>query len=125
MALQEEYRDKHVSFTLSLSGDSRLSAVFTGKGSNPGTRRFIELVEKGIGIVGEGNLRVLMDMQQLGSVPIRSQMMMGKWLLSVKSRIGKVAVVGGGSLARTLSKSAGMEQVRFFEQRNEAVGWLG
>ena len=47
-----------------LYGDGRLTVVFMGKGSNPGTKRFIELVETGIGIVGEGRLRVLMDMQK-------------------------------------------------------------
>jgi hypothetical protein len=123
--LQENYKDQNVHFTLSLAETGLLHVSFTGKGSNPGTRRFISLVEEGIAIEGTGSLQVLMDMRELTSVPLRSQVMMGKWLMAIKGRLGKVAVVGGGSVARGLARTAGMKQVRFFQGIAEAEEWLG
>ena len=121
--MKEMYQDEHVSFSVELLDNHLLKSVFSGRGSTPGTQQFIDWVEQAIQVVGPGRLKVLMDLSEQHSVPLRTQMMMGGWLVKVQKTICKVAIVGGGKAARLLSKGSKLPIV-FFDTPDAAETWL-
>ena len=102
---KEEYKDEHVHFVVTCTEQGILEAVFVGTGSKTGTETFISIVEHALENFSPKTLCVLMDLRQQSSVPLRTQLRMGKWLLQVKDKIGKIAILGGGKTAQLATGS--------------------
>ena len=115
-----KYQDSSVQFEITVEG-VMLKATFKGVSTVPGTDAFIDEVEKHIAIHGPGVIRILMDLRNLSSVPIRVHIKMSAWLLKIKSQIAQVVVLGGGRAARTLAKGARMSNVSFSENEANAL----
>lgn len=120
----KEYADKHVKFHLETPSSASIVIVFQGKSTAEGMEIFFQWVEEEIDRVGVGNLSVLLDLQQLVSIPLSIQMKMASWILRVKNTLFKVAVVGGGRSAKLLVKGAKMSTILFFDSRLKAESWL-
>ncbi|MBM75914.1 MAG: hypothetical protein CMK59_10980 [Proteobacteria bacterium] len=121
--MKEHYQDSQVSFSVELLEGEILTSVFEGSGSNKGTDQYLAWIEEAISIVGIGKLKVLMDLREQKSVPLRTQMKMGAWLMGAKGSIVKVAIVGGTSAARLVAKGAKVP-IQFFDHPQKALGWL-
>lgn len=118
MFIEEEYNDNKVHFTVACTTEGTLTAVFTGSGSDTGTRTFIAIVEKAL-VNFPGTLCVLMDLRNQTSVPFTTQLRMGKWLLKIKDKVQKIAILGGGKTAQIVSRGANLQQIRFFSNTEE------
>ena len=121
----KEYADKSVSFHQKTISSNSVAIIFSGKSTIKGTDVFFQWIEEEIENVGAGKLNVLMDIEQLHSVPIAVQLKMANWLLQIKSQLAKVAVVGGKRTAKMLAKGAKMTNIKFFDVRRKAEEWLG
>ena len=120
----KEYADKKVKFHLQSLSSTSIAIIFQGKSTAAGTEEFFLWIEEEIERVGTGNLNVLLDLEQLTSIPLTVQMKMASWLLQIKSKIAKVAVVGGGRSAKMLAKGAKMNNISFFEARVPGEEWI-
>ena len=118
MFIEEEYNDNKVHFTVTCTTEGILKSVFTGSGSDTGTKTFIAIVEKALENF-PGSLCVLMDLRNQSSVPFTTQLKMGKWLLKIKEKVLKIAILGGGKTAQIISKGANLQQIRFFSKSEE------
>ena len=118
MFIEEEYKDNKVHFTVTCTTEGILKAVFTGSGSDTGTKTFIALVEKALENF-PSTLCVLMDLRNQTSVPLKTQLRMGKWLLKIKDKVRKIAIIDGGKTAQIVSKGANLKQIRFFSKSEE------
>jgi hypothetical protein len=120
---------QHIHITV--DAEHRSVVVFDGKGSMPGAKAFVDLVESIREELGaEIRIAALVDMRRLDGAPLRAQFIIGKWLLSRKKRIAKVAVFGGKpfemGVARAVMKIAGMGEQSFFGNHlADALAFLG
>ena len=105
--MKEHYQDSHVSFSVELLEGEILTSIFEGA----------------ISIVGLGKLKVLMDLRNQKSIPLRTQMKMGAWLMGAQGTIAKVAIVGGSSTAKLVAKGAKVS-IQFFDHPKAALDWL-
>jgi hypothetical protein len=116
---------------ITMDEDHRAVVVFDGKGSMHGAQALIDLIdgvraELGTHIV----ISALVDMRRLDGAPLRAQFLIGRWLLSRKKQIAKVAVFGGKPLemgiARAVMTIAGMGQkASFGNNMADAIRFLG
>ncbi len=121
--MKEHYQDSHVSFSVELLEGEILTSIFEGSGSNKGTDQYLAWIEEAISIVGLGKLKVLMDLRNQKSIPLRTQMKMGAWLMGAQGTIAKVAIVGGSSTAKLVAKGAKVS-IQFFDHPKAALDWL-
>lgn len=112
--------------------DHCVAIAFEGKGSIPGSRALIELVESVRTEIGTGvAISALVDMRKLDGAPLRAQFIIGKRLLSRRKQVSKVAVFGGKpfekmGIARAVITIAAMgSQASFGNHLDEAVRFLG
>ena len=119
------YSDAKVSFELTFLTTGSAQIVFEGNSTVNGTKEFIAWIEEEIETALPSKINILIDQRNLQSIPMRVQLMMAKWLLQVKSRIANVAVVGGSKNAKILAKGAKMDNIKFFEDIEQAIQWLG
>ena len=118
------YKDATVEYYLTTNTEHRITVTFAGKASLQGTENFITWIEEELEDRPHQSLQITLDLCALSSVPIRSQLRMASWILGVKGRVSKVAIVGGGRGARALAKGANMTNVKFFTGAKEAATWL-
>ncbi len=116
---------------ITLDADHRTVVVLDGKGSMPGTKALIDLMESIRDQIGHGILiSALVDMRKLDGAPLRSQFVLGKWLLMRKKQMDRIAVFGGKpyemGIARAVMTIAGMGAKTFFGNHlDDAVRFLG
>ena len=109
----------------------RVVVVFDGKGSMPGAKALIDLIESIRTQLGEQILiAALVDMRRLDGAPLRAQFVLGKWLLGRKKQIDKVVLFGGKPFEMSIGKAvmtlAGMGQKAWFGNHlSEALSFLG
>ena len=120
MFIEEEYNDNKVHFIVTCTTEGILKSVFTGSGSDLGTKTFISIVEKALENF-PSTLCVLMDLRNQTSVPFTTQLKMGRWLLKIKNKIKKIAIIDGGKTAQIVSKGANLQQIRFFSKSEEKL----
>lgn len=109
----------------------RMLVVFHGQGSVEGAHAICRLIDEIRDELGHDKvISALVDMRRIYSAPLRAQAIIGRWLLSRKQQIAKIAVFGGGRLEMAVAKAvmtiAGMGQKATFGARvDEAIGFLG
>lgn len=104
---------------IDLDEDWRMKVLFFGKGSVEGAHALCRLIDEIRDEQGHDRvISALVDMRRIRSAPLRAQAIIGRWLLSRRSQIARVAVFGGGKLemaiARAVMTIAGMGQKAFF-----------
>lgn len=116
---------------ITVDAEYRVAVVFTGKGSMPGAKALIDLVESIRDELGRDKMiSALVDMRGLDGAPLRAQMTLGRWLMSSKKQIDKVAIFGGKpfemGVARAIMTIAGMGQkASFGNHLSDALRFLG
>jgi hypothetical protein len=99
--------------------------VFSGKGSMDGAREFLKMADEAIGFFGpEYKTKITADLRSLRGAPLRSQVLLGKWLLKNKRYVERIAVFGGKrvemAIAKAVMKIARMTHVGFFNDELSA-----
>ena len=100
-----------------------------GKGTMAGTRAFVEMLDESVTVVGEDvYVRALVDLRELTGSPLRSQILLGKWLLKNKHRFHRIAVFGGDpwemKLARAIATLARFKNIGFYGDETPALSYL-
>lgn len=98
---------------------NRLLVVFLGRGSVAGAHALCALIDELRDEIGHTTMiSALVDMRQVYSAPLRAQAIIGRWLLTRRNQIERLAVFGGGRLEMAIAKAimtiAGMGQKAFF-----------
>jgi hypothetical protein len=127
---ERQWSDAQISIRFHVDEDMRSFAVFEGKGSMDSARQFVKMCDDAIVHFGAGyETRSLVDLRSLKGAPLRSQFLLGKWLLKNKRYVAKIAVFGGNkfemTLARAIMKIARMKHVGFFNVESDARSFLG
>jgi hypothetical protein len=99
--------------------------VFSGKGSMDGAREFLKMADEAIAFFGpDYKTKITADLQSLRGAPLRSQVLLGKWLLKNKRYVERIAVFGGKriemAIAKAVMKIARMTHVGFFNDASSA-----
>ena len=103
--------------------------VFGGKGSIDGAKEFLKMADEAIAFLGpEYQTRITADLRKLNGAPIRSQFLLGKWLLKNKRYVERIAVFGGRriemTIARAVMKIGRMHHVGFFNDAASALRFI-
>jgi len=129
--VERTWRETNQVIHITVDATYRTVVVFDGKGSMDGARALIQLVDEVRDTLGHHVLiEALVDMRRLDGAPLRAQFLIGKWLLSRKKQIEKVAVFGGKpfemGLARAIMTIAGMgSKASFGNHLKDAMAFLG
>jgi hypothetical protein len=116
-------------FTLTVDSGHAARVAFWGKGSMEGARAFVDALDAMKRTrAGQPQMDAAVDLAKLSGSPIRSQLLIGKWLLTNASLFSRIAVFEGKplemNLARAIMKIARMDRVGFFHSRAEAESFL-
>tara|TARA_R110002096_G_scaffold16898_12_gene58086 strand:- start:27360 stop:27782 length:423 start_codon:yes stop_codon:yes gene_type:complete len=117
------------SFRMSLDENHCAMVRFHGKGSMAGTKAFIAALDEGQAVVGETNdVRAVIDLSDLSGVPLRAQVLLGKWLLANKHHFHSIAVFGGKAwemnFARAVAKIARFKNIGFFADEDSSLRYI-
>jgi|GEM_PF-3961271 len=126
---QRSYRDHKTWFTAQAHDPCRIVVRFHGRGTVPGTHAFLAVIDEAITeFPDELPKSALLDVSDLKKTPLRSQIIMGHWLLTKKHLIGHVALVGARAWERAIAKAvmklARMNRIDFFKTEDAAIRWL-
>ena len=129
LKFHERYADESVRFEVRMDADYLVTVRFEGKGTMAGTQAFTQLVDRCRALPGaHGRLKGLVDLSALDGAPLRSQMVLGKWLVGCRDAFHRLAIAGGGRFERGLAKAvtamARMENVAFTTTVEEAQRFL-
>lgn len=129
--IERDWRETNQVIRIRVDDQHRTDVVFDGKGSMEGARALIALVDKIRDELGHHvMISTIVDMRRLDGAPLRAQFLIGKWLLSRKKQIDKVAVFGGKpfemGIARAVMTIAGMGSKAWFGNTvQDALKFLG
>ena len=116
-------------FTVVVDSDQMLLVAIHGKGTMQGTRALVAMFDE-IASAREGDesLDVLMDLSGLSKTPLRAQAVMGQWLLTNRTLVGRVAISGAKAwerrMAQAIFKLARFERAALFKSVEQAATWL-
>ena len=90
-----------------------------------GAREFLKMADEAIAFFGpEYKTKITADLRSLRGAPLRSQVLLGKWLLKNKRYVERIAVFGGKrvemAIAKAVMKIARMTHVGFFNDELSA-----
>lgn len=128
--IEQKYTDHSGSFHFVMSSDYLVITTITGKNvSIKGTDAFIDVLNRAYDKLEiDKKVRVLADLSELESTPIRIQLLLGRWILTHKHCVGKVAIVGAAKWEKKIAEAvfsvAGISNISFFEQKSEAMSFL-
>lgn len=108
----------------------RSFATFKGRGSMESVRAFLAMCDEAIVEFGpDYRTRALIDLSALRKSPLRSQFVLGKWLLKNRRYTERIAVFGGARLEMTIARAgiriARLKAAGFFSQETAARSFLG
>lgn len=128
---QRRWQEPGQLIDITVDAEHRAVVVFDGKGSMTGAKALIDLIDAIRDEVGHHVLiSALVDMRKLDGAPLRAQFTIGKWLLTRKKQMDKVALFGGKpfemGIARAVMTIAGMgAKAHFGNQLGDALRFLG
>lgn len=126
---EREYRDHKTWFTAQAVDPYRIVVRFHGRGTVEGTQAFLRVIDEAIEAYPDELPKcALLDVSDLQKTPLRSQIIMGHWLLTKKHLIGHVALLGARrwerAIAKAVMKIARMNRIDFFKTEGAATQWL-
>lgn len=118
----------HITFTLDARFRSR--SRLAGQGSMAGVRAYVAILDEAVATFGrDRTTTALVDLTELRDPPLRAQLVLGKWLLSHRKQVERVAVFGGRPIemkvAQFVMTLARIDGVGFFQDEAAAVRFLG
>ena len=128
---QRHWHEPSQVIDITVDAAHRTVVVFDGKGSMAGAKALVDLIESIRDELGPHSLiSALVDMRKLDGAPLRAQFTIGKWLLTRKKQMDKVAVFGGKpfemGIARAVMTIAGMgAKAHFGNHLTDALRFLG
>ena len=125
----KEWSEPSGKFTMTVDQNHLGVTRMYGKGTMAGTRAFVDMLDESAMVVGEDvNVRALVDLRELTGSPLRSQLLLGKWLLKNKHRFHRIAVFGGDpwemKLARTVATLARFKNIGFYDDETPSMEYL-
>ncbi len=116
-------------FRMSIDENHCAVVRFDGKGTMEGTKAFIASLDEGRAQIGDANdVRAIIDLSKLQGVPLRAQLMLGKWLLANKEQFYCIAVFGGKAwemnFARAVAKIARFKNIGFYDDEARSLSYL-
>jgi hypothetical protein len=113
-----------------VDGQYRVSAHFYGKGSMDGARAFVKMLTEMLPLAPEGSrANSVLDTRALDTAPIRSQLILAKWLIQNRHFVDRIAILGAKPMVRRLAtavlKAARFKAVQFVSTPQEASAWTG
>ena len=121
MIVEESYDDGKSQFTMRREG-SLAEVVFTGASTIAGNRAFTSWVDAQIVESQPTRLVVMLDIRALDSVGLRVKIALARWIVSVRTSLARVAVVGEDPTARALAGA--IKGIQFFDEPAAARSWL-
>ncbi|MBL4633002.1 MAG: STAS/SEC14 domain-containing protein [Kofleriaceae bacterium] len=116
-------------FRMSIDVNHYAVVRFHGKGSMAGTKAFVATLDEGHARLGDPNdVRAMLDLSCLHGVPLRAQLLLGKWLLANKEHFHCIAVFGGKTwemnFARAVAKIARFKNIGFYDDEAPSLTYL-
>lgn len=123
------HQSERGSFEIILTENWDLSMTLKGVGTVETFRILIDALEElHQTYLDSPKIRAGVDLTGGENAPLRAQIMLGKWLLSRRDRVGRLAVFGGPpipmKIARAVCALAGMRDAEFFKTREEGIRFL-
>ena len=124
---ERRYDDGNSQFTLTY--DTRVEMCFWGKGTMAGAHALLKFLDEVSLLVEPGcPADTVADLSSLSGSPLRAQFLLGRWLLTHREQVRRVAIVGARPwerrLATAVMKIARFKMARFFVSHEEAEAWL-
>ncbi len=116
--LDLRYQAPHGWFQASLAQDEpRLVVTMEGDGNDEGLERLIGFLDRAEALLRPGELvHVDVDVSRLTWVPLRTPLVLGRWILSHRHQLDRADILVGGPLVRTATEAvfriAGVANVR-------------
>ena len=116
-------------FTVAVDSDHMLVVAIHGKGTMKGTRALVVMFDE-ITYMREDDeiLDVMMDLSDLSKTPLRAQAVMGKWLVTSRAFVDRVAIAGAKAwerrMAQAIFKLARFDRAALFKSPEQACAWL-
>ncbi len=103
---------------------------FFGKGSMDGVHALIQMLNEMLSVSPVGvKAKAILDTSQLDSAPLRSQLILAKWMLQNRAQVDRIVIVGAKPMIRRLAsavlRAARFDQVQFVRNIDEAAAWIG
>ncbi len=125
------YPDLEGRFRLALAQDSSLVTIsMAGRGSGAGLEAFLDGLDACRALLHPGErVTVLADLVALEEAPLRTQIALGRWMLTHRDLLDRVAIAAHAGwtlqIARAVFLLAGVDSVAFVDTVAEARVWLG
>jgi hypothetical protein len=126
---EKRYFNGQGGFRVVFDERSRATMSFDGKGTMEGTHALVEVLEEVERLMRPGEkVDACVDLSQMDGAPLRSQFVLGKWMVERRQKFGRLAIYGGKAIemgvARAVMKIAGIQSVGFFDTETQARAWL-
>ncbi|MCB9728731.1 MAG: hypothetical protein H6744_17495 [Deltaproteobacteria bacterium] len=124
------YDDGDVRIEVGIDTAYNSIATLAGRGTVKGAKALTRMLDDASEQLGRHNrTRSLVSLEALHDSPIRSQLVLGKWLFQNRQLVDAIAVYGGKpwemKLARAVMQIAQLQNAGFFQTRPEAEAFLG
>ena len=116
-------------FTIVLDADNILHMTIYGRGTVHGTQALVRMLEEVVALREPGErVDAFINLTDLSKTPLRSQLILGKWFVTRRHLVDRVAIFGAKpwetKLAKAVMKIARFERAAFFTTSGQASGWL-
>ena len=129
LLFRREYRDEGGRFDLELDPQYRIRLTFHGAGTMNGAHALVDMLDEVARVVPVGTVvNACIDLTELTKSPVRSQFLLGKWLIKHRNQLAHCAIFGARPwekrLASAVMSIARFQRARFFDTGDEAADWL-
>ena len=122
------YEDGQSAFDAHAGPTNDVHLVVRGRGTMAGVHAMLDFFAQAEKALGGESARIYYDLTEVRGVPLRSQLLFGKWFLNHRKFVRRAAIVGAGAFERRLASAvcaiAGIRNFRFFDLAPEARAWL-
>lgn len=103
---------------------------FYGKGTMTGARAFLTMLDEMVALSPTGaRADTVLDTRELDSAPLRSQLILTKWMIQNRHFVDRIAMLGAKPMVRRLAsavlRAARFDSLRFARTPEEAAAWTG
>lgn len=126
--LERHYEDGESAFDAHVDARGDVHLVVRGRGTMRGVHDMIDFFASAEQALSGRSTRIYYDLTNVRGVPLRAQLVFGKWFLAHRRFVRRAAIVGAGPVERRLAIAvcaiARLDKVRFFEREDDGRAWL-
>lgn len=126
--VERRYDDGESTYDAHVDAQGDVHIVVRGRGTMRGVHDMIDFFAAAEKAVSGRPTRIYYDLSSVRGVPLRAQLVFGKWFLAHRQFVRRAAIVGAGPVERRLAAAvcaiARIDKVRFFEREAEGRAWL-